>query len=65
MANRIPATKANMRKYAGQGYIAYSFNTGEEYSATPGDYFMQEDNWRMKDRQGRGMFLVKKIISYR
>ena len=65
MAAKITATKANMKKYAGKGYVAVSLLTGEEYSANPGDYFMQADNWRMKDSQGHGMFLARKTTGYR
>lgn len=66
------ATVANMRRfeeqnppveYAGGGTvrrlaIAWSFNTGEEFSATSGDYFNLAEDVPLEDRNGDPMFLV-------
>jgi hypothetical protein len=59
----ILATPANMRKYADRGPIAYSFATGEEYSATAGDYFMQADDEPLKDANGDPMELIVKRMT--
>lgn len=37
------ATLENMRAHYAEGVFAYSINTGEQYSANPGDYFWLDD----------------------
>lgn len=70
----IIATKANMRLCEQQPYqvltpdgtalvrpaqpFAYSFETGERYSATPGDYFMLRDDEPLLDSEAEPMVLV-------
>ena len=54
----IIASLKNMKKYEGRGTLAYSPHTGEEYSATPGDYWNAPESWVMKDSRGNKMYLV-------
>ena len=53
----IYATIENMRKFEGPGVVAYSPATGEEYSATPGDYFWLPPGQCLKDTRGRKLRL--------
>lgn len=54
------ASLANMVKAQDQGLsvMAYSPATCEEFSATPGDYFMQRPDWVMTDWEGNEMVLA-------
>jgi len=70
----IPATIENMRKYKRENRtvegdegtitilarqpVAYSPNTGEQYSADPGDYWNAPDGWVMTDSEDDEMVLV-------
>ena len=38
--------------------LLYSPHTGEEYSASKGDYFLKKENEVFKDMQGNNMYLV-------
>ena len=52
----INATLKNMKKYEnkfGSNLIAVSPWSGEEYSATVGDYFWAEPSFSIKDSKGR------------
>ena len=59
------ATMKNLKKYHGKvpGLIMYSPYTGEEYSATPGDYFWAKPNDRFRDSTGHVMRLVRVYYS--
>ncbi len=56
----MKATVANMRKAqdAGVSVVAFSSFTGEQYSATPGDYFYLHDNDCLTDNLGYALELV-------
>lgn len=41
--------------------LAYSFETGEEFSACSGDYFLLDENTCLKDSEGFDMELVQKL----
>lgn len=51
------ATVANMEKHQRPGLIMFSPYTGEEASATPGDYWDVSSSYKFKDRTGRVMRL--------
>ena len=51
------ATPRNMRIHEGYGVVAYSPATGEEYSATPGDYWNMPDDECLTDSEGNEMIL--------
>ncbi len=61
------ATPANMKRLLDQhnqpiavpGVVAYSYETGETFSATPGDYFLRDDNDCLIDSEGNEMVLAK------
>jgi hypothetical protein len=61
------ATPANMRRLCVQhnqpiavpGIVAHSFETGETFSASPGDYFLMTDNDCLTDSEGNEMMLVR------
>lgn len=54
----VYATMENLKKYQGRpGLLMYSPYTGEEYSATIGDYFWAPSNARFKDSTGHVMRL--------
>ena len=58
MARPIRATIENIKKYGSQkGVVMYCPRTGEQYSATPGDYFMAPPNHVFKGRGGATMYL--------
>lgn len=59
------ATKRAMRERYRPGVLAYSPATGEEYSANPGDYWAQPDDWTMTDSEGEPMILVTRHTVYR
>lgn len=53
------ASVANMSRYAHvRGIIAYSSVTREEYSATPGDYWIHPPHHILTDSEGNDMVLV-------
>jgi hypothetical protein len=57
------ATRENMRKYAGlPGVFAYSPTTGEQYSATPGDYFWLPEGEVLTDSDGEPMVLARQVV---
>ena len=45
------------------GVVAYSYETGETFSATPGDYFLLGENECLTDSEGNEMVLVKEVRS--
>jgi hypothetical protein len=61
------ATPINMRRLCDQhqepiavpGVRAYSFETGESCSASPGDYFMMDQSDCLKDSEGNEMVVVR------
>jgi hypothetical protein len=58
MPRPIRATMENVRKYGKQrGVVMYSPKTGEQYSATPGDYWNVSDKHVFKGRGGAAMYL--------
>lgn len=60
----VPANKANMRRIVEDGVVAYSYDTGEEYSANPHDYYEAPDTWCMRDSNNNPMVLVKRVVTY-
>lgn len=54
----IIATPANMKRYYADGVFAWSPNTREEYSATPGDYWHVPEDDPIRDANGDPMVLV-------
>jgi hypothetical protein len=60
----MEATIENMRAHYREDVLAYSFNTGEEYSANPADYWNAPAGWVMKDEDGEPMRLVRHIETY-
>lgn len=60
----ILASPANMRKYAKPGLVAYSEWTGEEYSATAGDYFWMPEDQPLEDRDGNCMTLAVQVAAH-
>jgi hypothetical protein len=59
------ATPANMRDVESRQYpnarrhvFAFSPTSGEEYSATPDDYFAQPDDEPLRDANGEPMILA-------
>lgn len=62
------ATVANMKRYEETGSpihaVAYSPMTGEEYSATSGDYFWLGENEPLTDEFCNPMILVSRTESY-
>jgi hypothetical protein len=62
------ATVENMRKAEsiapGLRVIAFSPLTGEEYSATPGDYWNHPADEPLRDSEGEPMILVNRRVSY-
>jgi hypothetical protein len=59
----IRATVANMHR-APEGTVAISPVTGEEYSATPGDYWDAPLNYCLTDSDGNEMILVREVHDY-
>ena len=67
--NALTATPANMKRLchrhnepiAVPGVVAYSYETGETYSASPGDYFLRDDNDCLTDSEGNEMVLVEEV----
>ena len=62
------ASLRNMRKAAASYStlpLAYSPETGEEYSANPADYFNAPEDWVMRDSAGNPMILAFKVEHYR
>lgn len=56
------ATIANMKAVQDDpGVFAYSPFTMEEYSATPGDYWMMADDEYLRDSDGNAMVLARRI----
>lgn len=60
----ILATLANMQRYGGPDIIAVSPETGEEYSAHPGDYFALGTDDYLKDSEGHPMVLAQRIPTH-
>jgi len=60
----MQASIENIRKCGGNGVIAFSPYTGEEYSADPGDYWYAEDSLVLEDEDGNDMELVRKQAIY-
>lgn len=61
------ANRKNMiiAKDSWPGVFAYSPDTGECYSADPGDYFwVADDEWVITDSEGNLMRLVVEITTY-
>lgn len=58
------ATVANMRKILDDQVFAYSRETGEEYSANPGDYWDKSDDYTLKDEISEPMVLVRRVTEY-
>ncbi len=58
MNEYIEATPANMRKYSGSGVVALDRDTGETFSATPGDYFMMGDDEPLTNESGEALVLA-------
>lgn len=54
------ATLANMRRCEAAGIkaVAFSPDTYEQYSATPGDYWDMPDDQALQDAEGQDMILV-------
>lgn len=52
------ASLANMRDHYRDGIMAWSPDTGEEYSANPGDYFLMADDDVLRDEHGEPMLLA-------
>lgn len=61
MSEHIPATRANMERFGAYGVVAYSPDTGEIDSATPGDYFMMDPSDCLTDSEGNPMVLARRI----
>ena len=57
-AETIPATPANMRRYAAAGVVAYDRATGESYSADPSDYWYLPDDQPLEDHEGSPLILA-------
>jgi hypothetical protein len=58
MSRPIRATIENIKKYGNQkGVVMYCPRTGEQYSATPGDYFMTPPKHVFKGEKGAPMYL--------
>jgi hypothetical protein len=63
------ATPANMKRLcekhdqpiAVPGVVAHSYETGETFSASPGDYFLMDDNECLVDSEGNEMVLVNEV----
>ncbi len=60
IANMKALCKKHNQPIAVPGVFAYSFETGEESSASPGDYFMLDDDYCLKDTEENEMFLVRR-----
>ena len=66
------ATPKNMealRKESGEpicapGVVAVSLETGEEYSASPGDYWEAPDDEALLDSAGRPMVLAHRVCKW-
>jgi hypothetical protein len=74
MSSDVIATVANMRKHYREARtvrhedgpitvfpvqpFAFSYGTGERYSANPGDYFMLADDEPLRDSEGEPMVLA-------
>ncbi len=66
MSEPIEATPENMKRHhdpnnAIESVIAWSPTTGEEYSATPGDYWDADPTKPLVDSDGEPMILVRKV----
>ena len=59
----LPATLRNMTEHASGSAFAWSPITGEEYSATPGDYFTMGPNDVLRDSNGDVMYLATRHTS--
>lgn len=58
MPKPIRATIENVRKYGKQrGVVMYAPKTGEQYSATPGDYWNYPEKHVFKGHKGAAMYL--------
>lgn len=65
MDNVLPATIENMRLFAERrNLVAFSYITGEEYSANPNDYWNALPGWTMHDSAGEPMILVVRTLQY-
>jgi hypothetical protein len=61
------ATVANMRRLEGAGdrdVFAFSPTTGEQYSATAGDYWNRPDDEPLTGEDGEPMVLARRIVRY-
>jgi hypothetical protein len=60
------ATVANMREAEKRGKraVAFSPNTYEQYSATPGDYWQHAEDEPLVDSEGTPMILIVKVTHY-
>jgi hypothetical protein len=56
----LTATVENMRRVGAPGVIAYDRSNGDEYSATPGDYFWMPEREAPIDQNGRPLILVRR-----
>lgn len=57
------ASLANMREHYRDGVMAWSLDTGEEYSADPGDYFLLSDDAVLRDEHGEPMLLACRVTT--
>lgn len=57
----ILATLENMQRHAAPDVVAYSPETGEVYSAHPGDYWTLGADDYLKDSEGHGMIIAQRI----
>lgn len=58
------ATPKNMSLYADETVIAHSPLTGEETSATAGDYWMMPIDEPLIDSEGEPMILVRRVVIF-
>jgi hypothetical protein len=58
------ATPKNMSLYADDTVIAYSPLTGEETSATAGDYWMMRFDEPLLDSEGEPMILARRFVTF-
>lgn len=58
------ATRRNMRAVAGRTDVfCWSPRTHEEYSATPGDYFLLGDDEPLLDDDNQPMILARRVTA--
>jgi hypothetical protein len=62
MSESILATPRNMKRFDDvYGVMAYSRTTGEEYSASSGDYWNRAEDEPLVDESGDPMVLVVRV----